>query len=284
MRWVLALALLAGLSGGTAYGQGDPGRGEYLVAAGGCIGCHTEDTKDAAPFAGGRALETPFGTFYGPNITPDPQAGIGRWQESDFINAMRRGLRPDGAHYFPAFPYTSFTGIMDADLADLWAYLKTLPPSSRASRPHELRFPFGLRILMGPWKWLFFKEGPFRTDSARAGDVDRGAYLVRALAHCDECHTPRNFLGVLQRDRHLAGVPGGDGKGVPNITPTRLGKWSDEELREVLSSGIAPDFDSVNKTMSEVVENTTSKLTPGDLDAVIAYLRTLVPLPEPARK
>ena len=283
MQRTFALVLLLGLIGGGAQAQGDAKRGQYLVAAGGCVACHTEDRKGAVPFAGGRALKTPFGTFYGPNLTPDPQAGIGRWRESDFVAAMRRGVRPDGAHYYPAFPYTSFTGITDADLADLWAYLRTLAPSNRASQPHELRFPFSLRALMGPWKWLFFKEGPFVSPGGRAPDVDRGAYLVEALGHCAQCHTPRNFFGALRMERHLGGLPADDGRSVPNITPMRLGKWSDEELREVLLSGLTPDFDSVNATMSEVIENTTSRLTPEDLAAMIAYLRAVPPLPEPSR-
>src|SRR5450756_814468 len=126
----------------------DVSRGAYLVKAGGCLGCHTADKKDATAFAGGRALKTPFGTFYGPNITPHPEAGIGRWSEADFMRAMRLGKRPDGAHYFPAFPYPSFTKISDSDLRDLWAYLRALPQSSRANQAHDLRFPFGWRILV----------------------------------------------------------------------------------------------------------------------------------------
>ena len=150
-----ALALLLGAAAGYAWAQGDVKRGQYLAKAGGCLACHTEEAKDAVPFAGGRALKTPFGTFYGPNITPHPQAGIGRWTEADFIRAMRLGERPDGAHYFPAFPYPSFTKISDSDLRDLRAFLHTLPPSSRVNQEHDLRFPFGLRILVTGWKWLF---------------------------------------------------------------------------------------------------------------------------------
>lgn len=139
-----------------AQPQADAKRGLYISRAAGCLGCHTEDKQDAQPYAGGRALKTPFGTFFGPNITPHPQAGIGRWGEQDFVRAMREGRRPDGAHYFPAFPYPSFTRIADQDLRDLWAYLRSLPPSSRASEPHDLRFPFGWRWLVWGWKLLFF--------------------------------------------------------------------------------------------------------------------------------
>jgi len=231
------------------------------------------------PYAGGRALKTPFGTFYGPNITPHPQAGIGRWSEADFIRALREGRRPDGAHYFPAFPYPSFTLIADADLRDLWAYLRTLPPSSRASEPHELGFFYRWRFMVGIWKWLFFTPGPLAPDAAKSAPLNRGAYLVRALGHCGECHTPRNFLGGPKKDRFLAGA-----KDIaPNLTPTRLKSWGDDALRSFLTTGLTADGDVPAKEMGEVIANTTSQLTPADLDAMIAYLRSLPPLPEPKK-
>jgi mono/diheme cytochrome c family protein len=276
-----ALAILLVFLGAPAAAQGDPKRGEYLAQAGGCFACHTEEKKDATPFAGGRALKTPFGTFYGPNITPHPTAGLGRWGETDFVRAMRHGERPDGANYFPAFPYPSFTKITDGDLRDLWAYLRSLPPSDHANRPHELRFPFSVRILVAGWKWLFFTPGAFVSDGSSPAAVNRGAYLVSALSHCGECHTPRNFLGGPKRDRLLAGSKeGAEGKAVPNITPTRLKKWSDSDLKEFLLSGLTPDGDVTAETMGEVVRNTTSKLTPEDLAAMIAYLRTIPALPD----
>ena len=269
---------------GTAQAQGDAKRGQYLVKAGGCLACHTEEKKDAVPFAGGRALKTPFGTFYGPNITPHPEAGIGRWTEADFIRAMRLGVRPDGADFFPAFPYPSFTKITDADLRDLWAFLRSLPPSPRANHPHELHFPFSSRLLVAQWKRLYFKPGPFASDPRRSAIVNRGAYLVEALGHCGECHTPRNFLGAPKRDRFLAGSKSGpDGKGVPNLTPTKLKKWDDGELKDFLQTGMTPDGDVAAETMGEVVRNTTSQLTPEDLAALIAYLRSLPPLPDESR-
>src|SRR5882672_5590635 len=161
--FILAAALLlAPLE--CALAQGDAKRGEYLAKAGGCVGCHTEEKEGAVAFSGGRALKTPFGTFYGPNLTPDPQAGIGRWSAAEFVRAMREGRRPDGANYFPAFPYPSFTRISDADLRDLWAYLRGLKPSAQPSRPHELGFFFRWRFLIILWKWLFFTPGPFQPD------------------------------------------------------------------------------------------------------------------------
>ena len=279
--YACAIVLLVSSISSAANAQ-DAGRGQYLAKAGGCVGCHTEDKQGAVPFAGGRALKTPFGTFYGPNITPDQQAGLGRWSEAQFMQAMRNGVRPDGAHYFPAFPYPSFTQITDGDLRDLWAYLRTLAPDGRRNGAHELKFPLGWRPAVRAWKWLFFTPGPFHSER-RAPQLDRGAYLVEGLGHCNECHTPRNFLGGLVRSRHLGGVKGPAGKGVPNLTPTRLKKWSDAELTEFLTTGITPDFDTADEAMDEVIRNTTSQLTPEDLKALIAYLRTLSPLPEEPR-
>jgi mono/diheme cytochrome c family protein len=267
------------LVAGVAVAQGDAKRGEYLAAAAGCIGCHTETRQGAVPFAGGRALKTPFGTFYGPNITPDAQAGIGRWAAADFVRAMREGRRPDGANYFPAFPYPSFTRINDADLGDLWAYLRTLKPSAQPSRPHELGFFFRWRFLITLWKWLFFTAGPFQPDPGKSALINRGAYLVQALGHCGECHTPRNWLGAPKKDRSLAGAKLGEGTAAPNLTPTRLERYGDGELKDILKSGLFPDGDVLGDTMSEVVRNTTSKLAVPDLDALVAYLRSLLPLP-----
>jgi mono/diheme cytochrome c family protein len=260
--------------------QGDAKRGLYLSQAAGCLGCHTEATENAQPYAGGRALKTPFGTFFGPNITPHPQAGVGRWSEQDFIRAMREGRRPDGAHYFPAFPYPSFTLIQDQDLRDLWAYLRSLPQSSRASQPHDLRFPFGWRWLVWGWKLFFFNPGPFVADPGKTPVINRGSYLVNALGHCGECHTPRNFLGGPKRSRHLAGAKLAEGGGSSNLTPARLETKSDAEVKDFLQTGMTPDGDVAAESMGEVVRNTTSRLTPADLDALVAYLRSLPPLPD----
>jgi len=265
--------------------QGDAQRGFYLVKAGGCLGCHTAEEREPVPFAGGRALATPFGTFYGPNITPHPQAGIGRWSEADFRKAMRHGVRPDGANYFPSFPYPSFTLITDSDLSDLWAYLRTLPPNARPSREHDLQFPFGWRFAVTFWKWLYFKPGPFVSPSGATAAVNRGAYLVQGLGHCGECHTPRNFMGGPRRDRLLSGGKTPEGKDVSNLTPANLKKWGDKDLADFLSSGQTPDGDVPAEAMGEVIRNTTSRLTPQDLAAMIAYLRTVPPVAdEPAPK
>jgi mono/diheme cytochrome c family protein len=272
------------MSGAPALGQvpaaGDAKRGEYLAKAGGCVGCHTDAKERSVPFAGGRALVTPFGTFYGPNITPHPSAGIGKWSEADFIKAMRLGVRPDGAHYYPSFPYSSFTKIADADLKDLWAYLRSLPPNATSAPAHDLRFPFGFRFLLWGWKWLFFVPGEFKPDPGRSSVLNRGAYLTDALGHCGECHTPRNFLGGWKKGRYLAGAKLPDGAAASNITPTRLKKTDDKDLKDFLKFGQTPDGDVVGETMGEVIRNTTSQLTPADLDAMVAYLRSLPALPD----
>jgi mono/diheme cytochrome c family protein len=263
-----------------AFAEGDAKRGEYLSKAAGCIGCHTETRKDAQPYAGGRALKTAFGTFYGPNLTPHPQAGIGAWTEADFIRAMREGKRPDGSNYFPAFPYPSFTRISDGDLKDLWAYLRSLKPNAQPSKPHELGFLYRWRFLVTFWKWLFFEPGALTADPSKSEPVNRGRYLTDALGHCGECHTPRNFFGGPRKSRYLGGAKLGDDVNSPNITPTRLKKYGASELRDILTTGLYPDGDIMGETMSEVVKNTTSQLIAPDLDALIAYLLSVPPLPD----
>ncbi len=257
-------------------------RGEYIFTAAGCTSCHTDSKHKGAFLAGGVALPSPFGTFYGPNITPNPTYGIGRWSEADFIRAVREGTGPDGDQLFPAFPYTSFTKMSDADVKDLWAYLRTVPPAATPSKPHEVSFPFNLRIGVFFWKMLFFTAGRFEADPSRSPEINRGAYLVQALSHCGECHTPRNFLGGLETSLAYAGTRHGpDGHTVPNITPdpeTGIGKWSVGDISDVLKSGMTPDGDFVGGAMAEEVQNTTGKLTDADVGAVLAYLRSLPPI------
>ena len=279
-RLALASVFFAGFP--EAFAQGDLKNGQYVAKAAGCVGCHTDTKPGSLPFAGGRALDTPFGTFYGPNITPHRDTGLGKWSEADFRRAIRFGERPDDAHYFPAFPYPSFTGMTDTDIRDLWAYLRSQPPVSRANRAHDLRFPFGWRFLVTGWKWLFFTPAPFLANLRAPAAVNRGAYLVRVLGHCGECHTPRNLLGGAKANRSLAGAKLPEGR-TPNLTPTRLKKWSDAQLKEFLRTGLTPDGDVAAETMDEVIRNTTSQLTPEDLAALILYLRALPPLPDEPR-
>lgn len=258
-------------------------RGRYLFAAAGCEGCHT-DTKNKGPkLAGGSALHTPFGTYYAPNITSDREHGIGNWTDTQFIRALREGVSPSGEYYFPVFPYPSFSKMTDRDMLDIKAYIFSLPAVARDNAPHDIKFPFGFRFTMVGWNWLFLDKGPLKPDPAHDEQWNRGAYLVRAVSHCGECHTERNILGATRRDRELGGSPvGPEGTSVPNITPnerTGVGKWSVEEIAEVLSSGLTPD-DMVAGSMSEVVQG-TSKMTEDDRTAIAVFLKSLPPVASP---
>lgn len=283
-RLIIAVVLLLGMIGGAAAQTASTPveRGRYIFSVAGCQGCHTDPNSADQIGAGGRALRTPFGTFYGPNVTPHPERGIGRWSEADFIRAFREGVRPDGSHYFPVFPYASFTRMTDADLRDLRAFVATLPASDRPSRPHDVSFPFNVRFLQFFWKLLFFTRGPFQPDPARSASLNRGAYLAEAMAHCQECHTPRNFLGGLRSSMAYAGTNDGpEGRRVPNITPhaeTGAGRYSAGELADLLRDGLTPDGDSLGGEMGEVVANSTGKMTAEDLRGLVEYLRSLRPI------
>ena len=281
-RLLPPLIVLLGAVGSTpAAAQSDQvARGEYLTRAGGCFSCHT--VPGGAEMAGGRALATPFGTFYTPNITPDRETGIGNWTDDQFLRALRQGVRPDGANYFPVFPYASFTGITDEDALAIKAYLFSRPPVHQSNRRHDVAFPFSWRFLQTGWKLLFFTQGPFRAAPQQDGTVNRGAYLVTSLAHCGECHTPRNPLGGLRSSRALSGTKDGpDGKPVPNITPdgaTGIGKWDRSDIATVLKTGLTPEESKVKGAMREAVEDGLKYLTDSDRDAIAAYLLSRPPI------
>jgi mono/diheme cytochrome c family protein len=229
--------------------------------------------------AGGRPLETPFGTFYSTNITADERSGIGRWSDEDFLRAMRYGRGPDGTHYFPIFPYTSFTGMSERDLGDLKAYLFSLEPVDQHNRPHELRAPFGWRAAAAVWQWLYFEPAAFEPDVERSPEWNRGKYVVTALAHCGECHTPRTRTGAVDEELAYAGsndLP--DGELAPNITPdpeTGVGEWSVEDMTWFLETGIKPDGDDTQGSMSEVIEHGYSQLEGSDREAIAVFVRSL---------
>jgi len=283
---VFGAALL--LAAGAAQAQEAPAlseaaaRGAYIFHAAGCETCHTDTANKGAPLAGGRPLKTPFGTFRTPNITPDPTHGIGTWSEADFIRALREGRSPSGDHYYPAFPYTSYTKMTDADMKDMRAYIFTLPASSKPNMPHELGFPFNIRLAVMAWKWLNFMPGPLPATAGKDEAWTRGRYLVEAVAHCAECHTPRDRLGGLVTSKWMAGSKdGAEGEAAPNLTPdpaTGLGEWSDEDIAFALKLGMKPDGDSLGSLMAEVIENGTSKLSDADLAAMAAYLKALPPI------
>lgn len=291
----VALLLAAGLLLGPAAIAQDSteldaaARGKYVFDAAGCYGCHTDEKNGGAPLAGGRALKTPFGTFYGPNITPDANDGIGRWTFEDFTRAVRQGKAPDGSSFYPVFPYTSFTGMNDADVADLWAYLQSVEPVAEPSKAHDVGFPFSIRWLNSVWQALYFEPGRFDAGEPPPGvatvDVEawrRGAYLVHALTHCSECHTPRGVLGAKKEALPLAGnADGPDGDPAPNITPdhaTGIGDWSIGDVTTYLQIGMLPDGDFAGSAMAEVIKNSTGKMTDADRRAIAVYVRALAPI------
>jgi mono/diheme cytochrome c family protein len=252
-------------------------RGRYLTYAGGCISCHTEDTDGAVPLAGGRAMETSFGTFYSPNITPDEETGIGGWADEEFVAAFWEGVSPEGEHYFPAFPYPSYTGVSREDLLAIKAYLFSLGPVSKQSPAHDLAWYMSSRIAAGAWKAVNFESTRYRPDETRDAQWNRGAYLVRHLGHCGECHTPRSATGVLQAGAEMAGSKLGEEK-IPNITTHRvdgIGRWSASDIEYFLDIGMLPDGDFTGSSMGDVIEDNTSKLTRDDRLAIASYLKSL---------
>jgi mono/diheme cytochrome c family protein len=263
-------------------------RGEYLARAGNCITCHTgPGAEETAPLAGGRAIPTPFGTFYGTNITPHPEHGLGAWSLGDFERAMRSGRAPDGSHYYPAFPYPAFTLMTDADVADLWAYLRSVRPIPQENRPHEISRLVRVRAGLAVWKRVNFREGRFEPDPARDELWNRGAYLSRALAHCNECHTPRTFTGGLDRNRAYGGLASGpDGEVVPNITPheTGIADWRERHLVRYLRTGMDPTGDFAGGSMADVIEHGTGHLDDDDLRAIARYILSLPAIDNDVRR
>jgi mono/diheme cytochrome c family protein len=255
--------------------------GKTMFLAGGCASCHaTPDQDDKTRLGGGLGLKSPFGTFYAPNISPDPKDGVGQWTEANFVTALVKGTSPDGQHLYPALPYTSYQRMNLDDVRDLFAYLKTLPAVQAQSKPHDVPFPFNVRRALGAWKLLFLDGRPFQPDPARSAAWNRGAYLVNGPGHCAECHSPRNFLGGIIDSQRFAGGPdpGGDGW-IPNITQQELKDWSEKDIADMLETGMTPD-DKVSGAMAEVVRN-TAQLSAEDRAAIAAYIKSLPPVEGP---
>jgi len=278
----LAIAAAAAPAPPSAGANDSIARGRaVLEASGGCT-CHTDFDADGPPLAGGRRLETPFGVYFSTNITPDAETGIGGMSDSDFVRAMREGRAPDGSAYFPVFPYTSFTGMTDADLLALKAYLFSLPPVRRANRPPEAWPPFGWRISAAAWQRMHFTPHRFEPDPVRSEEWNRGAYLATAVAHCGECHTPRTATGALDHSRSLAGSEEGpEGRLAPNITPdedTGIGRWTRPDLVWFLQTGLKPDGDDAQNLMKEVIEHGYQHLPRTDLEAIAVYLEGVPPI------
>jgi mono/diheme cytochrome c family protein len=262
----------------------DLANGLIVFNAGGCASCHaTPEQPDRLKLGGGLALHSPFGTFYVPNISPDVADGIGRWTEANFVTALVKGTSPSGTHYFPAFPYISYQHAKLEDIRDLFAYLKTLAPVSGKVRDHDVPFPFDIRRNLGVWKLLFQNSGPFTPEATHSAQWNRGGYLVNALGHCAECHSPRNFLGGIIASQRFAGGPNPEGEGwVPNITQKGLGDWSLKDLTYFLQTGQTPDDDNVSGPMARVIKN-TSQLPAEDRAAIAEYLKSLPPVEGPPR-
>lgn len=266
-------ATLAGLAG-------DAARGARVFNAAGCAGCHSADGAEGEAWlvlSGGRRFPSPFGTFVAPNISPDPTHGIGGWSVADLANAMLRGVSPEGRHYYPAFPYTTYQRATLQDVADLHAYLMTLAPSAEPDRAHAVGFPFSIRRGLGLWKWRYLDDS-FVVTGPLSPEAERGRYLAEALGHCAECHTPRDRFGGSLRAEWLAGAPSPSGEGrVPDLRPGKM-TWSERDLIGYFSSGFTPDFDVAGGLMFDVIQS-LKRLPPEDHAALAAYIMALPAAP-----
>ncbi|UTW11889.1 cytochrome c [Marinobacterium rhizophilum] len=281
--WILSAPQAAISANALVSVPGNPERGAAVFHVGGCASCHKpadyEQTDDDGipPLGGGQRFSTDFGTFVAPNISPDTATGIGSWSDADFANALLKGISPEGEHYYPAFPYSSYSRMTLQDIADLKAFMDTLPAVNRANEPHELGFPFSVRRGLGLWKQLYLRTDPVIALDDTDTSLLRGRYLVEGPGHCGECHSPRNALGATDYSRWLGGAANPDGDGsIPNISPhaSGLADWSENDIAEYLSSGFTPEYDVVGSSMAEVVEN-TARLSGSDRSAIAAYLKAI---------
>ncbi|WP_323013564.1 cytochrome c [Devosia sp.] len=254
---------------------GDVARGNDLIRLGGCVACHTDTANKGALLAGGAGLQTPYGTFVPPNITADPDAGIGRWTLAQFSEAMSNGRGPQGPLY-PVFPYENYTLMSDQEIADLYAALQATEPVSTPAAPDAIAFPFNIRPLMAGWQALFFSPARFAPDPEKSEGYNRGKYLAYGPAHCVACHTPRNALGALEWDKAFTGSPGGPGGRAPALTAASLREkgYDAETLVQTLRDGFTPRFDVLGGTMGEVIAESTSHWADPDLEALADYLLT----------
>jgi mono/diheme cytochrome c family protein len=256
-------------------------RGAYLAKAADCMVCHT--TQGGKEYAGGLGFKLPFGTLYSTNITPDKETGIGNYSDQDFLNAVHRGVRRDGARLYPAMPYTSYTYITDADALAIKAYLFSLPPVRAAAPANTLAFPFNQRWAMAVWSELFNPDTRFEPDISKSPEWNRGAYLAEALAHCGECHTPRNLAFALNNRKKFAGAvtAGWRAFNISSDKATGVGGWRDDDLISYLSSGHAAGHGTASGPMGEAVDHSFSQMAPEDIRAVVAYLRSVPPTASP---
>jgi len=256
-------------------------RGEYLARAADCMVCHT--APDGTEYAGGLAFPTPFGTLYSTNITPDKETGIGNYTDQDFLNAVQRGVRPDGTRLYPAMPFPSYTYMTDHDALAIKAYLFSLPAVHAAAMENTLPFPFNQRWLMGFWSAFFNENRRFQPNAARSPEWNRGAYIAEALAHCGECHTPRNLAFALDNRNKFSGAVTA-GWYAFNITSDKgsgIGTWTDDQAREYLSAGHASGRGTAAGPMGEAVDQSLSDLAASDIRALVTYLRSVPPIASP---
>jgi mono/diheme cytochrome c family protein len=256
-------------------------RGEYLARAADCMVCHT--SQGGKEYTGGLGFKLPFGTLYSTNITPDKETGIGNYSDQDFLNAVQRGKRHDGAMLYPAMPYPSYTYMSDEDVLAVKAYLFSLPPVRAAAPENTLSFPFNQRWAMLFWSTVFNPDTRFTPDTSKSPEWNRGAYLVEALAHCGECHTPRNLAFALDNRKKFAGAvtAGWRAFNISSDKSTGVGGWKDEDLAAYLSSGHATGHGAASGPMGEAVDHSLSRMTPEDIRAIVAYLRSVPPTPSP---
>jgi mono/diheme cytochrome c family protein len=250
-------------------------RGQYLVRAGNCLSCHTP--PDGKPYAGGRAIPTPFGTLYSSNITPDPDTGLGAWTSADFWRALHDGVSKDGSFLYPAFPYTHYTRVVRGDVDAMFAYLRSIPAVRLPNKPHEMRFPYDKRSLLAGWRALYFKPGTYQDDPKQTPEWNRGAYLVQGLGHCSACHAARNAWGAVTDDPQIAGglIPMLNWY-APSLTSSRetgLGDWDIAHVVDLLKTGVS-HRGAVFGPMSEVVRDSLQHLTEGDVRAIAVYLKS----------
>lgn len=295
---MLVAALLAGAAAvlylglredGSDEAQAAPGgaqqaeRGAYLARAGNCLSCHT--ARGGAPYAGGRAIQTPFGVIYAPNITPDRDTGIGTWNADDFWRALHNGKSKDGTLLYPAFPYPNYSKITRADADAMFAYFRTLAPVRQANKEAELRFPFNQRALLVVWRALYFRPGEYQVRADRSGEWNRGAYLVQGLGHCNACHTPRNALGATVAGRDLGGalIPmlGWYAASLTGETGAGVGQWQVQDLSDLLKTGVSMRG-VASGPMAEVVRDSLQHLGDDDVRAIAVYLKSLPQRASPA--
>ncbi|RWC72364.1 MAG: c-type cytochrome [Mesorhizobium sp.] len=290
--WLLSAPVKLDAAALAQLGPGDAVRGKRIFYAGGCTSCHAKPGSQGdarLQLVGGLELKTPFGTFVPPNISQDPKDGIGAWSAEDLANAMLKGVSPSGHHLYPAFPYASYARMKPSDIADLYAFLKTLPAVAGKTPGNSLAFPFNIRRGIGLWKRLYLSDQPvIPLPDGTPEPVMAGRYLVEGPGHCGECHTPRDLAGGIRKSEWLAGAVAAEGSGVvPNITSGGSGmtNWSEADIANYLETGFTPDFDSAGGAMVDVQRN-MAELTADDRAAIAAYLKAVPPHPNgyPPRK